>query len=195
LAEQVWTLAEAVAWPVTDVDPRLRFSDRALLRLARVMRRLWPRVEREPAGSPLRRRLAERVIHVGWAATNAQRSDALAPLYHEDVVGIAGAGLPPELGPVVHGWDALREVAEGMFFGGSLRNQPQVFIDFGGAMFGVRMKVEMTGRVSGLDVATEYTTVYEVRDARVARQWMSTDDAEIDAWLAERRAELEGERG
>jgi hypothetical protein len=194
VAEPVWTLAEAVTWPVTDTDPRLRISDRAVLRLSAVARRAWPRVEREPAGSPLRRRLINRLLHVGWGVTTAQRVDDLAPFYRDDVVVIAGAGLPPEFGPV-DGWDAARKMFDGVFFGGPLRWQPQLFIDLGGAMFGVRIKVEMTGRVSGLDLASEFTAVYEIRDGRVARQWMSGDDAEMDAWLAQRRAELEGELG
>jgi hypothetical protein len=191
---EVWTLAEAVTWPATDTDPRLRISDRALLRLARVTRRIWPRVKREPAGSPLRRRLAERAMHVGWAVTGAQRIDALAPLYHEDVVLFGGAGIPPEFGPVVRGWEAVRKNLEDGFFGGPLHFRPLAFFDFGGALFRAQMKIDFTGRASGLDLATECTTVYEIRDGRVARQWTSADDAEIDAWLAQRRAELEAGR-
>jgi hypothetical protein len=195
VAEQVWTLAEGVMWPVTNVDPRLRFSDRALLRLSAVARRAWPRVQREPAGSPLRRQMVARLMHAGWAATNAQRIDALAPLYHEDIVGLTGAGTAPDFGPVVHGWDGVRKSLEGSFAAGAIRYQPQEFIDFGGVLFGARMKGDLTGHASGLIMAAEFTTVYEILDGRVARQWTSTDEAEIDAWLAQRRAELEGSGG
>jgi hypothetical protein len=194
---EAWTLAEAVTWRIDAADPRLRLSDRAMLRLPAVMRRIWPRVERAPAGSPLRRRLLERVMVAGWGAMTAKRVDDAARFVDEDIVLVSGSDAALlDFAPVTRGraaWCAAnRRVFEDT---ASVHWTPEELIDLGGARFGVRVRVDVTGRSSGIGGTILLTTVYEARDGRAVRQWITTDDAEIDAWLAERRAELEGERG
>jgi hypothetical protein len=188
VAEQRWSLADAVTWPVDATNARVRLGDRAATRLPAVARRVWPRVEREPAGSRLRRRLIERLLPAGFAALNAGDWDYIARLYDPEMVGRSGTGVPPDLPALAPDWASWREGCERAIAQSGLSWTPEVLIDAGGDLIGAQIRTHLTGSASGISASMTFTAMYAVREGRVVRQWMTTDDAELAAWVEEFRA-------
>jgi ketosteroid isomerase-like protein len=183
---------DAVRWPIDADEVRQRVTDRFVQRLDLIRRRVAPRMLAQPAGSPLRRALVTRGSAASWAAFDNRDWDFMERAYAPDVIfTITGDELAFDLPPEAHGWQECRRVIEDLYEGFADLDQRLVeVIDLGGAHFINRIEGRLTGTYSGLDVERDFATLYELTgEGRVGRQWIA-DFAGLEAFLAERRAEL-----
>jgi hypothetical protein len=184
------TLAGAVRWPIDRAAVRLRMSDRVVSHLPGIMQRTWEWVEGERAGSRMRRWLLTRALTAGWGALDRLDFEYLGRYYDPEVTLVYGKGMPMDVAPLVHGWtDVCREL-ERMYEVWIGDQQPLEVIDVGGAFMAARVELSLTGTASGIEMKRDTVILYEISRGKVLRQWNSTDDAEIEEWLAARLSEL-----
>lgn len=186
----VTSFDEAVSWEIDPEDARLRMTDRVVVRLPELVRRVWRRMESEPAGSPLRRKFASRVLRAGWAATDRRDWKYVARLYDPNVEVHWGNSFI-DVPDYMRGWAALQKALESVYEAFETTEQsPREAIDFGGPFFAARLGTDLTGQGSGISLQEESFALYEVGDGVCVRQWYSPEQEEIEAWLSERAAEL-----
>jgi ketosteroid isomerase-like protein len=135
-------------------------------------RRMLRRLEREPAGSSLRRSVLTRALRVSFAANNRRDYVAMASSFHPDIEfvppGRGESGL--DFDPVYRGPDGVQRFVEQWKSGfGEFRYEPREIADAGGRRFAARIGLIGTVGESGAEVADEYGSVYTSEDGLLRR--------------------------
>jgi hypothetical protein len=161
---------------------RRTWEDHIAVRFPRAHRRLatmvWRVFTRRPAGHPLRRAIAERVIGRSYGAFNRNDLDVLIALYHPECVWDWShfEGWPDDpisQGPegMLRGWQVFREAW------GNFRASAKGFEDFGDYWV-VTCRLQATGSGSGVGIERTWWQVGYSRDGLLALVANYTDREE-----------------
>jgi ketosteroid isomerase-like protein len=163
-----------VRWLIEPLERERRGVDeRIALAAPWLRRRLSQRIERAPAGSPLRKAALARVVRSAYAAVNRDDYEAMrAPLdseveFYPPGRGRAGIGFDP----VYRGPSGVTKFVKQWKSGFSrFRYEPREIADAGGPSFAIRLGMVGTMHGSDTELSEEYGTVLTLRGGRIIRQ-------------------------